>query len=473
MISKFLSLFSPKYPQSVIYMLQKSEYRLKRFLPWYFSFPNFNQVMNRGQLKKTVAAKVMLLSLILAELGLFISGIILSLANKILFLGPLLILSAPVLAVIIICPFLIILKIFYLKPRWAKQSARAQKIFASTKAKKIAILGSYGKTTVKELLAQVLSEKYKVAYTPGNMNTLVAHARFALSLKGDEQFIIIEYGEEELGDIAKMAEITKPDYAILTGMAPVHMDSMGSLNLTATELGSILDFVDSENVFWNSESELLAKHLGTKLKKENSYCLKSALGAKISQIDATSPDGLKFKLGDLNLSSGLIGKHMVGPLGLVAELGKRFGLNDQQIKITLEKTQAFEARMQPLSLNGATIINDGYNGNIEGIKAGIELLLNLKCSGRKIYVTPGLIMQGQENDKVHSQIGSLLGASNFEQIYLVRNKNTEIIFREMNRTNFSGQVEFIEDPLSFYTNVQSFLAKGDIILMQNDLPDGA
>ena len=119
MISKFLSLFSPRYPQSVIYMLQKSEYRLKRFLPWYFSFPNFNQVMNRGQLKKTAAAKVMLLALILAELGLFISGIILSLANKILFLGPLLILSAPVLAVIIICPFLIILKIFYFKPNKA------------------------------------------------------------------------------------------------------------------------------------------------------------------------------------------------------------------------------------------------------------------------------------------------------------------------------------------------------------------
>lgn len=472
MISKLLSLFSPKYPQSVIYMLQKSEYRLKRFLPWYFSFPNFNQVINRGQLKKTAAAKVMLLSLILAELGLFISGIILSLANKILFLGPLLILTAPVLAVIIICPFLIILKIFYLKPRWAKQSARAQKIFASTKAKKIAILGSYGKTTVKELLAQVLSEKYKVAYTPGNMNTLVAHARFALSLKGNEDFIIIEYGEEELGDIAKMAEIAKPDYAIITGMAPVHMDSMGSLNLTATELGSILNFMDSENVFWNSESHLLVKYLGTKLKENNSYCLKSALGTKISKIDATNVSGIKFKLGDLNLTSGLIGKHMVGPLSLVAELGKIFGLNSEQIKTVIQKTHAFEARMQPLSLNGATIINDGYNGNIEGIKAGIELLINLKCSGHKIYVTPGLIMQGQENERVHCQISSLLGASNFDQIYLVRNKNTEIIFKEVSKTSFSGQVEFIEDPLSFYTNIQSFLAKGDIILMQNDLPDG-
>ncbi|HMS32054.1 MAG TPA: Mur ligase family protein [Candidatus Saccharibacteria bacterium] len=473
MLNRFLSFYSASYEKAIVYMLQRSEYQIGKFSFWYWKFPNFRQVSYRGELKKTVVAKIILLILIILRILLNLLGLFLVLKNLLFPVGPILILLAPLIEYILLLPTVSMLRFFYIKPKMFRMNRRAEDIFKKTSAIKIAVLGSYGKTTVKELLAQVLASKYKVAFTPGNMNTQIAHARFALSLKGDEDFIIIEYGEEHPSDIAKMATVTHPDYAIITGMAPAHLDAMKNLDVVADELGSILNFVDAEKVFWNAGSEQLKKHLDARLKFANSYSDQLVLGQKISRIDASSINGISFKLGSTKLNSKILGQHMAGSLGLISVLAKKFKLSDADIAAAIAQTKAFEARMQPISLGGATMINDGYNGNIEGIEAGIETLTKLKVGGRKIYATPGLIAQGEQNTAVHKKIGQLLAESNFDRIYLFKNSNTEIIFNTMLQLNPNSKPEFIEDPLKFLKNIQSFLANGDVILVQNDLPDGA
>src|SRR4029079_174498 len=106
----------------------------------------------------------------------------------------------------------------------------------------------------------------------------------------------------------------------------------------------------------------------------------------------------------LLLHTGLLGEHQLGPLAAVASLGMVLGLSIDQIPAGVAATQPFEHRMQARPLAGGWIIDDTYNGNIEGLRAGLRLLHKLPAK-RKIYVTPGLVDQGGETERVHLELG--------------------------------------------------------------------
>jgi len=126
--------------------------------------------------------------------------------------------------------------------------------------------------------------------------------------------------------------------------------------------------------------------------------------------------------------------------------------------------------MEPRPLGGAVVIDDTYNGNLDGFRAGIELLGELPAK-RKIYVTPGLVEQGSATEENHREIGRLLAHARFDKIVLMQNSVTNIIADELERKNYQGEIFLVDDPLSFYRNLDKFVAFGDVVLMQNDWTD--
>jgi UDP-N-acetylmuramoyl-tripeptide--D-alanyl-D-alanine ligase len=146
-------------------------------------------------------------------------------------------------------------------------------------------------------------------------------------------------------------------------------------------------------------------------------------------------------------------------------------MTQEQIKAGLAKTKPFEHRMQPRKLaGGAWVIDDTYNGNIEGLRAGLELLKALPGT-RKWYVTPGLVDQGPETVDVHRELGSLIAAAGPAVVVLMKNSVTNYIMDGLHDAMYTGEVRIENEPLKFYTNLESFLAAGDIALLQNDWTD--
>jgi UDP-N-acetylmuramoyl-tripeptide--D-alanyl-D-alanine ligase len=431
--------------------------------------------MNRRALKKTKTALAITSYLNLAYLiSAFLAVTIFLLLSPIL--GIVVLLLSPILCALSIIPPIFISQAFQSHISSSIRDKKTREIFSNNPGTKIAVLGSYGKTTVKELLAEVLGAKYKVASTPGNMNTAIAHYRFAKTLKGDEEFIIIEYGEEIPGDIKRYATNTKPDVAVVTGLAPAHMDKLKTIKLAGEELFAISDFVDQKDIYINLESPLLAEFVSEHFGKSNrirSFSKQDSLGWSTKEIKVNL-SGLSFKLQkdkkSILIQSKLIGEHLVGPLSFVAALSNKLGMNENEITEAIKNTKAHKARLEPIRLGQATIINDGYNGNIEGIKAGVKLVKSLKTSGKKTYVTPGLVHQGKDSDIIHKEIARLV-ASVFDKIYLVSNPQTMVIQEELISLHYKGDIQIVDDPLGFYNSLESFTAKGDIVLIQNDLPD--
>ncbi len=332
--------------------------------------------------------------------------------------------------------------------------------------------GSYGKTSMKEILLTVLAEGKKVAATPANMNVATSHAKFARGLKGDEEVVIIEFGEGKPGDVARYRQMAGADIAVITGLAPAHLDNYKTLAAAAADIMSLTDGMLPDNVYTNTESPSLAQYLKPDFKR---YGAAGCGSIKFGSVKL-SLQGTSFLMSlnggkELPVTTELIGRHNLGALAAAAEIARTLGLNEAQLAAGIGKTKPFEHRMQPRQLaGGAWLIDDTYNGNIEGLRAGLMLLSELQAT-RKWYVTPGLVDQGEETIAVHRELGRLIGAAAPQIVVLMKNSVTNYIIDGIKETMYTGDVRIEADPLRFYTSLDSFLAAGDLALMQNDWTD--
>lgn len=476
MIQGFISTYLPSYPTVLVYMLQASEYHEKAYLKWIWRTKDFRTVPQRRTLDKTGAAKKLLLALrlgILLQIGLGLLLIYQGVFNDMVggtAFGLALLISYPFIwAHLLIIP-LVLGRWFISKPAQKKQVVSSEKIFAEHPAKKIAIAGSYGKTTMKELLNTVLSEGLKVAATPANKNVSVSHAQFAKKLDGDEDVLVIEYGEGAPGDVARFAERTHPTHAVITGLSPAHLDQYKTLRAAGQDIFSVAEYLKGKNIYVNADSAETKPFLKPGF---HSFSNKEALGWKAVDIE-TDLAGTRFSLEkgkrSIPLESKLVGGHQVGFLAFVAAFALELGLIEKQVQAGIYKTEPFEHRMEPYQLAGAWIVDDTYNGNLEGIRAGTQLLKDLKAQ-RKIYVTPGLVDQGEENERVHLEVGKLIAEAKPDLVVLMKNSVTNFIKSGLEEAKFSGELQIEDNPLEFYTNLTHLVASGDLVVMQNDWTD--
>lgn len=465
---KRFSYLSPKAPIYLVYMMQQVEYSPNAFFAWLKRAKYLPFVMRRKTLTWTKKATILIV-LVYFLSATYIAGLALM---AILY-------SPAYLLGLLLLPFFMT-SVVYLtvgtawatieKPRRKQAIQRSRKIFAKHPAIKIAIAGSYGKTTLKEILNTVLSEGKNVAMTPGNRNVSISHARWAETLSGDEDLLLIEYGESEPGDVEKFSQITKPDMGVITGAAPNHLDKYKNVENIIIDLLALTKYRDNKNIYINAESQLLKPYI----KKQ--YCAYDRNGVNDWTVSKVSvqPRGMEFYIQSghkkLNLQTGLLGRHIIGPLALAVALAHELGLSNKQIISGVAKTKPFEHRMQARQLQGAWIIDDTYNGNLEGMLAGLELLKELQAK-RKIYVTPGLVDQGEETEKVHKEIGKAIVEAKLDKVVLMQNSITKFITGELKRFGYGGELEICEDPLEYYSGFEYTLAAGDIVMLQNDWTD--
>ncbi|MGB4768448.1 MAG: Mur ligase family protein [Candidatus Saccharimonas sp.] len=381
-------------------------------------------------------------------------------------------------ALIILAPFVLAYGIllplafgwFFIQRRQERMLIdKACRILAAHGGLHIGIAGSYGKTTAKELLKVVLGEAKKVAATPGNMNTAIGISRFARTLKGDEEVLIFELGEEKVGDVDFLAKLTQPRVGIITGINEAHLSSFKTLDRTVATVFELAQHVSADSLYQNHESRLVREANRPGI----SFDQTTIDGWVVSEAK-TGVEGTSFTLmkGDKTIKAHtqLLGLHTIGITAAVIVIADKLGLSPKEIEAGLLNAVPFEHRMQPRLLHGAWMIDDTYNGNSEGVQAGLLLLKNSSAK-RRIYVTPGLVEQGSETEAVHIKIGRMIAESNVDIAVIMKNSVSGYIKAGLKNGGFSGSLMEIDNPLEFYTNLEHFVAAGDVVLMQNDWTD--
>jgi UDP-N-acetylmuramoyl-tripeptide--D-alanyl-D-alanine ligase len=459
-------------------MLQQVEYRVLPFFDWIQRCSQndipLDTVMQRKELQLTKKAKLLTVFAYAVTLIYYvlIAKIIFTTEDKILgilfafiFLTTIpAVLAFSLMVVVAIADALIV------KPAERKMIAETKSVLQKYTGTTILVAGSYGKTTMKELLAAVLGSKLKIAATAGNRNTPSAHADFARSLTGEEDAVIFELGEGAPGDVRRFGSTLHPDMAIITGLAPNHLDRYGNVEELAQDFMTLKKYVDVGKLYFAADSELLRKYITS---EDQTYSVNGGKSWQVSDIDISADKTrfvLDYKGRKLSIESQLLGRHQIAPLSLVAVIALEMGLTPGDVEAAIQSVQPYEHRMSSYHLNGATIIDDTYNGNLEGIMAGLSFLKEIGPK-RKVYVTPGLVDQGDETDAVHRKIAAKIAEVAPDMLVLMRNSATDIISDELEKLQYNGEIQTQDNPLLFYQGLEHIVRAGDVVLMQNDWTD--
>ena len=340
----------------------------------------------------------------------------------------------------------------------------------------IGITGSYGKTSVKNILKTILSEKYKVCASPSSYNTPLGLAKTILqNLISDNEIFIAEMGAKQRFDIKELCEMVKPKIAIITGIGNQHLLTFGSVDNIIRTKSELAEYVSNNHgkIFVNIESDG-AKKLVNNFKDAIKVSIKDNKTDLFVKDIKTTKDGSKFSLCFNNevveCKTILLGDHNISNILLAATVAINLGLTLKEIQEGIEKLVTIPHRLEIVKSSSTyTILDDAYNSSVEGSKASLDVLS--KFDGKKFVITPGLVELGTEQFNSNFEFGmDMAKVCDYVIIDSVINYDaisSGLIFGGFDEKNII-QVANLTQAVQMLNTLAS---SNDVVLFENDLPD--
>ena len=284
------------------------------------------------------------------------------------------------------------------------------------KTKIIGITGSNGKTTTKELINCVLSEKFKTSCTEGNLNNHIGVPISLLKIENDCEIAIIEMGANHKGEIALLSSITQPDFGYITNFGRAHIEGFGSEEDIIKGKCELYDFLKTNNglIFYNHDDAIQNKHLANHSKKysygKNEGDIKYLTKSYIEKIV------LDIKKKEIN--SSLFGKYNIENVMAAISIGYYFGINLESISMGVKKYKSINNRSQIIKKEKNTIILDAYNANPTSMMSGLKYLDKIK-SKNKVLVLGDMHELGTDEVKYHQEIIDYCETIETKKIFLI------------------------------------------------------
>jgi UDP-N-acetylmuramoyl-tripeptide--D-alanyl-D-alanine ligase len=286
----------------------------------------------------------------------------------------------------------------------------------------IAITGSNGKTTTKELIASILSAKYKVHATAGNLNNHIGVPLTLLQTPVDTEILVCEMGANHIGEIAALCKIAEPTHGIITNIGRAHLEGFGGFDGVKRAKGELFEFLRAHEgfAFVNADDASLAE-ISLSLKNKLTYGLKDKTPAQIHFRFIAQDGHSGFKIQDRNsgmeISSTLFGHYNAINLVAAYTIGKYFAVEDSDIQNQLEHFISGSNRSEVVKWKGCTIIKDAYNANPSSMELALQAFSNQYPHG---WVVLGDMKElGEETSVAHQQILALVQIKPFEKIWLI------------------------------------------------------
>ncbi|WP_407930926.1 UDP-N-acetylmuramoyl-tripeptide--D-alanyl-D-alanine ligase, partial [Ignavibacterium album] len=298
------------------------------------------------------------------------------------------------------------------------------------------ITGSAGKTTTKEILASLLSVKYNVHKTAANNNNHIGVPITLLSTKAKHQVAVIEHGTNHFGEIKYTANISKPDFAVITNIGHSHLEFLIDRKGVLKEKAALLKVTAKLGglVFINNDDDLLSKY-GKVFKRKITFGFndQSDYRGKIENIDKSGRSTIEISYHKKNFRAKLpiAGEQNARNFLAAFAIAKELKLSDKQILKGLKKIKAASKRLEIKKINETIIINDSYNANPDSMKASLSLLSKIKPSYKKIAVLGDMFELGSQSKKLHQEIGSFINELKIDEVYTV-GKLSENIYKSLN-----------------------------------------
>jgi UDP-N-acetylmuramoyl-tripeptide--D-alanyl-D-alanine ligase len=313
-----------------------------------------------------------------------------------------------------------------------------------TKIPVLAITGSNGKTTTKELIAAVLSKKYNVNYTQGNLNNHIGVPLTLLSITNENNFAVVEMGANHQKEIELLASIAQPDFGLITNIGKAHLEGFGGIEGVKKGKGELYQNLKTNQkvIFIQKNSEALCDLLsdynrfvsyGTT--NEFDICGNAISGNEFLKVAIKKPF-------DVIIQTNLTGNYNLDNVLVAVAVGNHFGVSVNDIKEAIENYQPSNQRSQIIRKEDVTIVLDAYNANPSSMQVALENF-NKSFEGYKIIALGEMLELGIESEQEHQRIGQLIKEINPQQIILV-GSNFKNVATSLNANYFENSMQATE-----------------------------
>jgi UDP-N-acetylmuramoyl-tripeptide--D-alanyl-D-alanine ligase len=343
----------------------------------------------------------------------------------------------------------------------------------------VGITGSYGKTSTKFILAELLRQRFNVYATPSSYNTPMGLCLAVNEhLKPEHQVLVLEYGIRYPGDIDELCEIARPNTSVVTTIGVAHLETMGSVDAIAQEKGKLVEYTRADGpTVLNMDDErvdAMAKRAdGPVWRISTEGHPEADVVAHDVRYDTS---GTSFRVRDdtgaeAAFHTRLLGAHNVTNVLLAVAVGRSMDLRLRQMAHAAERIDPIEHRLQLRSRGDITVIDDAFNSNPVGARNAVEILGEMD-GGRRIIVTPGMVELGDRQWDENKTFGTHIARHDIDLAVLIGEEQTAPIQAGLRDHDFPDErVKVFDTLFDAQTYLDRHLEAGDVVLYENDLPD--
>jgi UDP-N-acetylmuramoyl-tripeptide--D-alanyl-D-alanine ligase len=334
----------------------------------------------------------------------------------------------------------------------------------------ICVGGSNGKTTVKELLASVLRQKFSTLASEASFNNDIGVPLTLLRLEKSHQAAVLEAGTNHPGELAPLVKMIQPKFGVLTNIGREHLEFFGDVAGVAQEEGWLVELLPADGkLFVNGDNEWTEKIIART--KAEIVCV--GLGEKNDwHADKIRLDknGVTFRVqtaeeefcGEYRIN--LLGRHQVTNALFAIAVGEELGLSRDEVQRGLFECKPPKMRLQFWEANGVRVLDDAYNANADSTIAALETLCDLPLQGRRVAVLGDMEELGAHSESAHAEVGKRAAELKIGQLFAV-GKMAVVTAKAARDGGLNRVIEF-ENVEMAVTAIRKFLKTGDVVLLK-------
>jgi UDP-N-acetylmuramoyl-tripeptide--D-alanyl-D-alanine ligase len=336
-----------------------------------------------------------------------------------------------------------------------------------------AVTGSAGKTTTKEILAALLAARFRVLKSEGNLNNEYGLPLQLLRLEDSDEAAVVELGMSHAGELKRLAQIARPDVAVVTRVAPVHLEFFSSVDEIALAKRELVEgLVGSDSVaVLNAEDERVARFAEVAPGRVVTFGISAAADFRAENIDDRGMEGTEFDfIGPtvrVRLTLPLAGRHNISNALAALAAASVWGVGAAEAKDVFPNLQATGMRGRILRYEaGFSVINDCYNSNPVALTAMVDLLAHTLAQGRRILAAGEMLELGTSSPELHREAGRAAAAEKLDWIIGVQGDAESFIHGAIDAGHPPERAQFFPSSAEAAEFIVTLVGHGDLLLVK-------
>lgn len=335
----------------------------------------------------------------------------------------------------------------------------------------VGVTGSVGKTSTKEFIAEVLSEKYRVLKTEGNYNNEIGLPLTLLRIREEHEAAVIEMGISDFGEMSRLGEMARPDICVITNIGQCHLENLHDRAGIFKAKTEIFDYLQEDGrVCLNGEDDLLFGVKQVQGKPVYHFGISENVDFAVYATDIENL-GLLGSQAMMHIGRKaypveipLPGQHMVINAMAAATVGTLLNLTPQEIQEGIRKVEPVDGRSRLIRLADKLIIDDCYNANPVSMKAAVDLLMT--AASRKTAILGDMFELGEGSEAMHAEVGAYAVEQGVDALYCVGENSRFMYDAALERYDGSQDIRYFENREELLESLPGLIQEGDTILVK-------